>query len=301
MEFLQIGNDPLDRPLELIDIYATIIPAKDSRLVLERLKDSLPEEVHELSHLRRLNRIDDEGEIRLDLAICSVDTIDRDKLDSIIQGLPCSKIRIEQAPKFPARTKEQCTTWNTKVWPSFWRSNPNCLPAVLTADEKDQMTYYVNKLAEQVRDKHKIHNKDLPIATFAVDPDTQTIVATDFDARNSSGNPLEHSVMRCIRKVAELELERRREPNAVKGYLCLNMHLYTTHEPCSMCAMAMVHSRVGRLVYIRDMPQTGAINPLSAQGYCIHNNAKLNWRFNTWKPQDDLQIDLPDVSDTINA
>jgi tRNA(Arg) A34 adenosine deaminase TadA len=34
--------------------------------------------------------------------------------------------------------------------------------------------------------------------------------------------------------------------------------LYVTLEPCAMCAMAMVHARVARLVYAASDPKTGA-------------------------------------------
>lgn len=34
--------------------------------------------------------------------------------------------------------------------------------------------------------------------------------------------------------------------------------LYVTLEPCSMCAMAMIHARVGRVVYAAADPKTGA-------------------------------------------
>ena len=34
--------------------------------------------------------------------------------------------------------------------------------------------------------------------------------------------------------------------------------LYVTLEPCAMCAMAMVHARLGRVVYAAADPKTGA-------------------------------------------
>lgn len=34
--------------------------------------------------------------------------------------------------------------------------------------------------------------------------------------------------------------------------------LYVTLEPCSMCAMALIHARIGRVVYAAHDPKTGA-------------------------------------------
>jgi tRNA(adenine34) deaminase len=34
--------------------------------------------------------------------------------------------------------------------------------------------------------------------------------------------------------------------------------LYVTLEPCAMCAMAMVHARIGRVVFAASDPKTGA-------------------------------------------
>ncbi len=38
----------------------------------------------------------------------------------------------------------------------------------------------------------------------------------------------------------------------------LGATLYVTLEPCAMCAMAMVHARIARLVYAARDPKTGA-------------------------------------------
>lgn len=50
---------------------------------------------------------------------------------------------------------------------------------------------------------------------------------------------------------------------AVGNYRLLNATLYVTLEPCTMCAGAMVHARLHRLVYGASDPKTGAIQSMA--------------------------------------
>lgn len=45
---------------------------------------------------------------------------------------------------------------------------------------------------------------------------------------------------------------------ALESYRLLDTTLYVTLEPCAMCAGAMIHARVGRLVYGAPDPKSGA-------------------------------------------
>ncbi|MGG7668012.1 MULTISPECIES: tRNA adenosine(34) deaminase TadA [Yersinia] len=54
----------------------------------------------------------------------------------------------------------------------------------------------------------------------------------------------------------------RQGGQALQNYRLLNATLYVTLEPCVMCAGAMVHSRIRRLVYGADDVKTGAAGSL---------------------------------------
>ena len=50
----------------------------------------------------------------------------------------------------------------------------------------------------------------------------------------------------------------RRAGAAIGNHRLVGSTLYVTLEPCAMCAMAMVHARVARVVYGASDPKTGA-------------------------------------------
>jgi tRNA(adenine34) deaminase len=61
-------------------------------------------------------------------------------------------------------------------------------------------------------------------------------------------DPTAHAEIQALRAAGE-KLANHRLSGAT---------LYVTLEPCSMCAMAMIHARVGRVVYGAVDPKTGA-------------------------------------------
>lgn len=54
----------------------------------------------------------------------------------------------------------------------------------------------------------------------------------------------------------------RQGGKAIQNYRLLNATLYVTLEPCVMCAGAMIHSRIHRLVYGANDAKTGAAGSL---------------------------------------
>lgn len=68
------------------------------------------------------------------------------------------------------------------------------------------------------------------------------------------------------------------------GYLCVDMEIYLTHEPCVMCAMAILHSRFARVVYETQMAKTGALSAEpNSLGHGLFWRDQLNWKFLAWQ------------------
>jgi tRNA(adenine34) deaminase len=61
-------------------------------------------------------------------------------------------------------------------------------------------------------------------------------------------DPTAHAEMVALRAAAQ----------AIGNYRLLECELYVTLEPCAMCAGAMIHARLGRLVYGAADPKAGA-------------------------------------------
>lgn len=134
---------------------------------------------------------------------------------------------------------------------------------------------------------------------------------------NSQGNVLAHAVLRAIAMVADKRLaleeseiisnslSKQQDPPiftsypltplethyacipdnlTTGGYLCLDLELYLTHEPCVMCAMAILHSRFGRVVFGQKMLDTGALNAeVGSLEYGLFWREQLNWKYLCWQ------------------
>ncbi|WP_275658983.1 tRNA adenosine(34) deaminase TadA [Shewanella sp. Isolate11] len=87
---------------------------------------------------------------------------------------------------------------------------------------------------------------EVPVGALLVKDDQ--VIAQGFNLNICQHDASAHAEMNCIRAAGQ-ELE---------NYRLLDTTLYVTLEPCAMCAGAMVHARVGRLVYGASDPKTGA-------------------------------------------
>lgn len=74
------------------------------------------------------------------------------------------------------------------------------------------------------------------------------VVGRGHNAPISLHDPTAHAEIRALRDAA----------NHVENYRLVGATLYVTLEPCAMCAGAIMHSRIARVVYGAPDPKTGA-------------------------------------------
>ncbi len=90
------------------------------------------------------------------------------------------------------------------------------------------------------------------------------IVGEGWNRPISTRDPSAHAEMIAMRAAALV----------LDNYRLLDTTLYVTLEPCAMCAGAMVHARVKRLVYAATDPRAGAAGSV----FNIAQHAALNHR-----------------------
>ncbi|KAH8781953.1 cytidine deaminase-like protein [Hyaloscypha finlandica] len=69
----------------------------------------------------------------------------------------------------------------------------------------------------------------------------------------------------------------------VAGYLCHDLEIYCTHEPCVMCSMAILHSRFGKVIFQYRMPKTGGMCADGNLGHGLFWRKELNWTLLAWQ------------------
>lgn len=110
--------------------------------------------------------------------------------------------------------------------------------------DEDWMRYAL-ELAERA-------DKEGEIPVGAVLVQDNQVIAEGWNRPISTHNPTAHAEIMVLQQGGL----------ALQNYRLLNTTLYVTLEPCVMCAGAMVHSRIQRLVYGASDLKTGAAGSL---------------------------------------
>lgn len=105
---------------------------------------------------------------------------------------------------------------------------------------------------------------EAPIGAVLVDPRTDEIVAQAHNRPIGLHDPTGHAEILAMREAAA----------KLGNYRLTGLELFVTLEPCTMCAGAVSHARIGRLVYGAADEKGGAID----HGVKFFEQPTCHWR-----------------------
>jgi tRNA-specific adenosine deaminase 3 len=233
-------------------------------------------------------------------------------------------------PLLAPSSQEQATFWSSKYWRTTYNKNHPFGPhphLLLKAEEeiREGVQKWMN-LASNIAHEARITGSGEGIGVVVVERRNGIAqpIAGAGDARwldwprMGSGNVTAHAALRAIGMVTaglklkeqpeevsqekaeddifqdkphgRLERDFHRPFERVNGYLCHNLELYCTHEPCVMCSMAIVHSRFGKVVFGQRMPKTGGFCADGDLGHGLFWRKELNWALYAWHWKSDAVV-----------
>ncbi len=105
---------------------------------------------------------------------------------------------------------------------------------------------------------------ETPVGALVFDPASGEVIAVAGNAPIGLNDPTAHAEIRAIRAAAQKR----------GNYRLTGLWLYVTLEPCAMCAGAISHARIGRLVYGAADPKGGG----AEHGARVFDQPTCHWR-----------------------
>lgn len=109
---------------------------------------------------------------------------------------------------------------------------------------------------------------EVPVGAVLVANDNTTVLGQGWNQVIRTNDPCAHAELIAIRAAAA----------RLHNYRLLNTTLYVTLEPCPMCAGALVHARIARLVFATRDFKTGAAGSVYnlLQGYPLNHQVQID-------------------------
>lgn len=105
---------------------------------------------------------------------------------------------------------------------------------------------------------------EVPVGAVVVAPDGVTVLGRGWNRVIKDSDPTAHCEIVAMREAGR----------ALGNYRLSGCTLVCTLEPCAMCAGAILHARIGRLIYAARDPKAGACGSVLS----VMNHPALNHR-----------------------
>jgi tRNA(adenine34) deaminase len=90
---------------------------------------------------------------------------------------------------------------------------------------------------------------EVPVGALIYDPEAKRIIAEAANAPITDHDPTAHAEIKALRMAGKV----------IGNYRLSGLWLYVTLEPCAMCAGAIAHARIERLIFGASDPKGGAV------------------------------------------
>lgn len=244
---VEIRNREVEGPMEFVDGIFTVVPTRQTAAVLAAF------DIERRRHIKRVRRLD----AGLNEVILSYDASESQTAEKKLRELGIdSAVSIVKLPRWcplSQKQRDECE--------KFWPMNDVTAEPELPVDPLDSHEVW---LTQVMRDKSVIIRSS--------DPKNTTIMGTAPCDCDCCDQCIGHGVIKALGDASRAAV-------GVDGYLCTGLDVYCYREPCVMCAMAMTHSRVGRLFYVEKNGEFGGIESQVQ----VHCNPCLNHRYRAFR------------------
>lgn len=259
------------RSASLMEFRAAVVPKALGGELLKVLQAHAPLGP-ELLHLKRVRAAPAPAPAgSLQVLICPGAMELPSQVIEFLTAKDCGNCVRVDVPKDGALTRKQLADFSLH-WPLTFRK-PSFEPLELTAASRAEYAKWLERAWQVGKGK---------CGCIVLDKSGREIAATSCETHI---HPLRHAVMVAIEKVAEANSlaladesagqQSLKRPRADEDYLCQECEVVTTHEPCVMCAMALVHSRVRLIAYDVPDPHFGGLGGKIALHTCQNLNHQI--------------------------
>lgn len=272
------------------EFYVVKVEKKLTGKLLKLIKEEFPKIYEcEFKHLKRVKSLQS-SKFNL-IFLGKVEKIDEETLSNLQNKLEINEnqiIKMELPIWIPPFKLEEYmkSKKNEKKWPIIVKENT-------LKSYKEPLI--LDSLPEEI--KQYLDFKEDEWTCFIFDPKEKKIKAmAKIEMSDHQSTSIDHPVMKALENFGSLlnslegknpDLGKREEPEEPKGgyYICKDMWVLASHEPCIMCSMALTHSRISKLIFKKQLENSkleylqGGCNS-TVQVFC---DPRLNHRYKVYK------------------